>query len=651
MKATKSALLLTSSHEQAHMKRILLSALIGVAIVGAIFQVRSGSEAARTPADYPLVCRGGGALDIASSEGKLGFTFTHGTKPASDGLDAGQCSWVDRRMYDAEPYRVSESTEEVIAAPKPGWYGELRSSEKYWTFMVSNNGKGQLIATSARPNAPFDISPTATTTIAAASDRVRTFNNHQYVNDCNKFDPLFPPVDPAAPGTNLVGYINHWNEGGFLGCTTQFNSAFRGTVWFDLSEILSKPGLPKATKATLTFRKILSVANDANGKPTTRVCEDTLQAASEDWMKADFDKSIVASGEFDFVANLSSCPPAGCSIDVTNVVNGWIVHPETRNGFVIVGEDENFLAKLIPKSNDACETRYGDFSLTVDYKYDEATTTKLPDSYPLVCRGTDTLKIMDFDGPVPFRWVGFNFIPGTGPAKNGLKAGQCSWLDRGMKPGEPARLAQPIENTQVWNKELNSSDSYWTFYVYNAGVWNQLQATGAERSGKLGIDVAKPGDPFPGGDKTAIAPVNLALKKLAAQISTNSGGEAYRAVDGNTDGLWANGSVAHTDLESQAWWEVDLGSIRSIQSIKVWNRVEFPGRTSDFYVFVSDEPFKSTDLGLTKSQPSVRSFFTSGPCGYPTEIAVGKTGRYVRVQLSGTNYLQLAEVEVFAGPK
>src|SRR5437588_12595958 len=134
------------------MKRICLSALMGVGMAALMFQLFSGSgAAARTPEDYPLVCRGGGTLDIASSEGKLGFTFTHGTKPASDGLDPGQCSWVDRRTYDAEPYRVSERTEEVAGAPKPGWYGELRSSDKYWTFMVSNNGRGQLIATSARP--------------------------------------------------------------------------------------------------------------------------------------------------------------------------------------------------------------------------------------------------------------------------------------------------------------------------------------------------------------------------------------------------------------------------------------------------------------------------------------------------------------------
>jgi RHS repeat-associated protein len=37
---------------------------------------------------------------------------------------------------------------------------------------------------------------------------------------------------------------------------------------------------------------------------------------------------------------------------------------------------------------------------------------------------------------------------------------------------------------------------------------------------------------------------------------------------------------------------------------------------------------------------------TPGQCGTPTTVSVGRTGRYVRVQLMGTNYLHLAEVQV-----
>ena len=46
------------------MKRIFLSLLIGVGMMALIFSLFSGSNAARTPEDYPLVCRGGGSLVI-----------------------------------------------------------------------------------------------------------------------------------------------------------------------------------------------------------------------------------------------------------------------------------------------------------------------------------------------------------------------------------------------------------------------------------------------------------------------------------------------------------------------------------------------------------------------------------------------------------
>ncbi len=152
------------------MKRILLLMSIGLGLMTSL-QLRSVSEAARTLEDYPLVCRGGGSLvtGIAPGERNIGFTFVRGTKPAGEGLAPGECSWKDRGMYPNEPDRVSQHVEESSDSLRVGgtlalenrWYEELHSSDKYWTFMVSNNGKGQLIATSARPNKTMDLSPTA----------------------------------------------------------------------------------------------------------------------------------------------------------------------------------------------------------------------------------------------------------------------------------------------------------------------------------------------------------------------------------------------------------------------------------------------------------------------------------------------------------
>ena len=150
------------------MNRIFISALLGVSLVAAIL---SGRSAARTPEDYSLVCRGGPSLvmGIAPGERNIGFVFTRGTKPAGEGLAPGECSWMDRGMYPNEPDRVSQHIEEGSEslkvggklAPENRWYEELHSSDKYWTFMVSNNGAGQMIATSARPNPVKEVSPTA----------------------------------------------------------------------------------------------------------------------------------------------------------------------------------------------------------------------------------------------------------------------------------------------------------------------------------------------------------------------------------------------------------------------------------------------------------------------------------------------------------
>ncbi len=141
---------------------------------------------------------------------------------------------------------------------------------------------------------------------------------------------------------------------------------------------------------------------------------------------------------------------------------------------------------------------------------------------------------------------------------------------------------------------------------------------------------------------------NLALGSPATQSSTYGGAVASRAVDGNNDGVFGDGSVTHTNGDLHAWWQTDLGSVQSITSIQLWNRVDCCGdRLRNYYVFVSDEPFTSTDLNTTINQPGVWNAYMAAQAGSPTTIAVNRTGRYVRVQLAGTNYLSLAEVQVW----
>jgi hypothetical protein len=146
--------------------------------------------------------------------------------------------------------------------------------------------------------------------------------------------------------------------------------------------------------------------------------------------------------------------------------------------------------------------------------------------------------------------------------------------------------------------------------------------------------------------------VDLALNQNASQSSTYDPGftDASNAVDGNTDGVYADGSVSHTEMDQNAWWEVDLGAPASIGSIVIWNRTDCCGaRLSDYWVFVSDIPFLDTDTPTTlQNRAGTWAIHQTVEPNPSSSISVpAAPGRYVRVQLSGTNYLSLAEVQVY----
>src|SRR5262249_51077673 len=130
---------------------------------------------------------------------------------------------------------------------------------------------------------------------------------------------------------------------------------------------------------------------------------------------------------------------------------------------------------------------------------------------------------------------------------------------------------------------------------------------------------------------------NLALNKAATQSSDPGwGGPASKAVDGNTDGVWADGSVTHTNFDAQAWWQVDLGSTHAVQRVDVWNRTDCCGaRLSNFNVLLLDS-----------TQTVVASAYIAGQAAAPSSLSLHDALPILKVQLVGTNYLSLAEVQV-----
>ena len=181
------------------MKRIFLSALIGVGMVAAILQIFSGSEAARPPEDYPLVCRGAatfktdaptppceGCVNAGDVPKYVGFTFIRGSKPSGKGLAPGECSWLDRGMWPDEPNVLVQEIDPLAGAEKYDWIKELHSPDSYWIFSV-HTSRGRLWASGAERSGKTVVSDRGFPT-----GRVEVKSPDLYIAEVKVIDPPTP---------------------------------------------------------------------------------------------------------------------------------------------------------------------------------------------------------------------------------------------------------------------------------------------------------------------------------------------------------------------------------------------------------------------------------------------------------------------------
>jgi len=138
--------------------------------------------------------------------------------------------------------------------------------------------------------------------------------------------------------------------------------------------------------------------------------------------------------------------------------------------------------------------------------------------------------------------------------------------------------------------------------------------------------------------------VNVALNKPSGQSTTDFDGVSSLAVDGNTNGVYFDGSVTHTQRvgSTDPWWRVDLGDNYDIDDISIYNRTDLPynGRLNGAKVFIgnidSTNPEDYTEVGT----------LTSSLIQHMSGIDV--SGQYVMVHIPGNDrILSLAEVEVY----
>ncbi|MDF7807756.1 Ig-like domain-containing protein [Pontiellaceae bacterium B12219] len=113
---------------------------------------------------------------------------------------------------------------------------------------------------------------------------------------------------------------------------------------------------------------------------------------------------------------------------------------------------------------------------------------------------------------------------------------------------------------------------------------------------------------------------------------------ASLAIDQNTDGNFSNGSVTHTNYETQPWWRLDLKKPFEISEIRIWGRtLSSQSRLSNYDVTILDSDYQPV-------WTSYQSGYPNPMISLPTGSAVGQ---YVLIQLRGSERLSLAEVQVF----
>ena len=147
----------------------------------------------------------------------------------------------------------------------------------------------------------------------------------------------------------------------------------------------------------------------------------------------------------------------------------------------------------------------------------------------------------------------------------------------------------------------------------------------------------------------------LARDKHTQQSSTLAHGLSLRAVDGVRHGQASAGTASLTDTDSQAWWQVDLGAVHQVSNVTIFNSADptHRQRLQNYYVLLSPQPFVSDRLQEVLEDPHVWKAHIMYPdTSSPVSAVVADTeAQYVRVQLASTDYLSLAEVEVWGHPR
>ncbi len=177
---------------------------------------------------------------------------------------------------------------------------------------------------------------------------------------------------------------------------------------------------------------------------------------------------------------------------------------------------------------------------------------------------------------------------------------------------------------------------------------------------QVSVDVPSNGNTTPAGSymvflvdsagvpsKAAIVRIDPAADSTphtTATASSQNGSQypAWKGYDGDTNAL---GVV--TKSQSEPWWQLDFGRSRQVESITIHNRTDTTTnrqRLRSAWVYASDQPFTSTTVAGTRAQAGVTAKQLPSSVGSTVNVSLGRSARYIRIQVPRTDSLNLKEV-------
>ena len=142
--------------------------------------------------------------------------------------------------------------------------------------------------------------------------------------------------------------------------------------------------------------------------------------------------------------------------------------------------------------------------------------------------------------------------------------------------------------------------------------------------------------------------VNLARGKPAVQSSVcyySFGRTPEDDAAGAVSGLLTGYYQAHTALEWQPWWAVDLQRCCLVDEVRIYNRLDEAACRNARLSLMASNDGKSWTTLMTREQPTPFGGLDGRPLIWRVDEPV--RARYLRIQLPGQESLQLDQVQVF----